>query len=174
MSLEWTREFSVGVPNVDAQHRMLVGFVADLDACMRRGDENQVFRETLATVIRYTRYHFGAEEKLMTAYAYPDLVKHAKEHQVLIRTLIDFKKKFEAGAVGFTTPIIPFLEQWLLDHILRTDKPMGGYISAPQAAAQAAKLGRQAPIEPATSHKAGGVRREGKRQGHPRTDPHCG
>lgn len=74
----------------------------------------------------------------MSANHYPDIAKHMKEHLILVRTLTDFKKKFEKGTVTFTPSIITFLEEWLTRHMIHMDKPMGKFVSSMAAARVAA------------------------------------
>ena len=91
------------------------------------------------------RSRLGFNLGLMAAHRYPDLVKHSKEHQVLVRTLADFRNKFEAGLVDFTSPVMPFLEDWFVDHMMRMDKPMGEFILAARAPKQKAARGIMVP-----------------------------
>lgn len=133
MSLEWKNEFSVNVPNVDNQHRKLIELLSNLDEAMKRGGEKQILDQTLAVVIRYTRYHFDTEERLMVATRYPGIANHTKEHEMLLRTIVEFERMHQRGAVEFTRSIMGFLEEWLVTHMLRIDKPMGEYLRTADA-----------------------------------------
>jgi hemerythrin-like metal-binding protein len=142
MSLEWKNEFSVNIPNVDNQHRKLIELISNLDETMRRGGEKQLLGQTLAVVIRYTRYHFDTEERLMAATAYPGIANHIEEHKVLLRTIVEFERLHERGAVEFTPSIMGFLEEWLVTHMLRLDKPMGEYLRAADAKSTSGEDGK--------------------------------
>ena len=76
----------------------------------------------LGSLIDYTKYHFGTEEKLMQAHSYQSYIIHKKAHDDLTRHAIDLQKKFEGGNLIITIEVMNFLKDWVSRHILSTDK----------------------------------------------------
>ncbi|MGO8678160.1 MAG: bacteriohemerythrin [Limisphaerales bacterium] len=130
MSLQWKDEFLVSVPQVDLQHRKLIEMIGDLEAAMRVGKGKEILGKTLAGVVEYTQYHFSTEERLMADNPYPEGARHKDEHRKLIKTVGDFRTQFDQGAVALTVPVMTFLQDWLVNHILHTDKAMGRHLTA--------------------------------------------
>ncbi len=75
MALEWTPDLSVGVEEIDEQHRELFRRAERLIATLRCGDRGEVL-PLLAYLDEYVAHHFSAEERLMREVRYPALEEH--------------------------------------------------------------------------------------------------
>ncbi|HUI25858.1 MAG TPA: chemotaxis protein, partial [Candidatus Kryptonia bacterium] len=53
---------------------------------------------------------------------YVDFDRHKQAHADLLRTVAEFKGKFDKGAVLLTLDVMNFLRDWLTNHILKADK----------------------------------------------------
>ena len=42
--------------------------------------------------------------------------------------MLDFQKQFDAGASELEIPLMEFLKDWLVDHILKTDKRYSAFL----------------------------------------------
>lgn len=81
-------------------------------------------REIITSLIDYTKYHFGREEKLMqVAVGYRDIEKHKREHAMFIEKVEKYVSAFCAGQ-EFSEDITVFLYSWLVNHINGTDKAL--------------------------------------------------
>lgn len=96
---------------------------------MRQGKGRDVMGRILAALIQYTQYHFGTEERLMLLKAYPDQRDHVEEHRKLTKTVVDFKTRFDQGSVALTVKVMTFLEEWLINHIQKSDKRLGAHLN---------------------------------------------
>ncbi len=61
---------------------------------------------------------------------YPALLAHKAEHKALVTQVLQFQKEFAAGAPGVAGMLMPFLQKWLHNHIMHTDKQYGPYLNA--------------------------------------------
>ena len=68
----WKEEYSVGHPEIDAQHLRLFQLADELHSAMTTGKGNAALNQTLASMIDYTKHHFSCEEQLMKKHFYPD------------------------------------------------------------------------------------------------------
>jgi len=129
-ALVWTDKFSVKIAEIDAQHKKLVGMVNQLSQAMRVGQGREALGVILKDLAEYTQTHFAYEEELMARHAYPNAATHRIEHQDLIRQVTDLRKRFDAGSVGLSIPVLNFLQDWLTSHILDTDKSYSSHLNA--------------------------------------------
>ena len=127
--MEWSPAFSVKVKKFDDQHKKLVDLVNQLHDAMRSGQGNAMLGVVLQQLITYTSSHFGDEEKLMAAHAYPDLAAHKAEHQKLVAQVLDLQKKFQAGSSMLTLTVMNFLKDWLINHIQGVDKKYSAFLN---------------------------------------------
>jgi len=112
----------LGIADVDLQHLKLVHLVNDLRDATSGGKGNETLDRALAALIQYTQIHFAAEERLLAANGFPDLDAHRAEHERLTVRLIDIRAKLHAGRLELTPPVMNFLDDWLVKHIVGTDK----------------------------------------------------
>ncbi len=127
--MTWNESLSVNVKEFDEQHKKLVGMLNDLHDAMKQGKGSDVTGQVLSGLIQYVASHFAAEEKLMQANAYPEYLKHKKEHDALTKQAVDLQKQFQEAKPVLTVELMKFLKDWLSNHILGTDKKYGPYFN---------------------------------------------
>jgi len=123
--ITWNSMLSVGVKEIDDQHKKLVEMANQLNDAMREGHGRDVLGKTLNELVHYTQYHFATEERLMDRHHYPESAAHKAQHADLVRSIAAFKAKFDQGDVALTSQIMNFLRDWLNSHIMKTDKQFG-------------------------------------------------
>ena len=128
----WSSQYSVNVPEIDAQHKQLFRMANELHAAMLEGAGQQILDDLLNKLVAYTRWHFAAEEGLMRAHNYPDYATHRAQHEQLTATVLQFRDDFEAGRRALSIPLMKFLKDWLTHHIMGMDRKLGPYVR-PQA-----------------------------------------
>src|SRR5208283_4127594 len=95
--MEWSDNLSVKVTQIDEQHKKLVGMLNDLHDAMKQGKGGEATGKILDGLIQYVATHFANEEKLMKDTAYPEYLKHKKEHDALTKQALDLQKQFQDG-----------------------------------------------------------------------------
>jgi len=123
--LAWSNLFSVGVKEIDDQHKKLVELANKLNDEIAAGRGKDVLGRILSDLISYTQYHFSTEEKLMAAHSYTQSDAHKEQHRQLVKAVADLKKKYDSGEATLTNEVMVFLRDWLTKHILNTDKAFG-------------------------------------------------
>lgn len=127
--MEWDDSYSVGVEEIDRQHRRLFELVNQLhDACATQCSEDQVMR-VVDEFSDYTRLHFATEEKYMDAYSYADHDRHVEEHMQCSLRAVEFFGKGIVGDDAVADEMLAFLRTWLHEHILGTDKGLGAFLN---------------------------------------------
>ncbi len=135
--ITWNDQLSVGINQIDEEHKKLVQLINGLHDHMLAGDAKEILGKVLDRIIQYTALHFGTEEKLMQQYAYPAAVAHFAEHKKLVNTALDLQKKFNAGSHAITMETMTFLRDWLQHHIRESDKALGRFLATKGEAAHA-------------------------------------
>lgn len=125
--LEWDESIALHLPDIDAQHQRLIGWINDLDDAVRRGDGANAVREVLWELIGYATEHFATEERLMVAYDFPGFTSHRQEHDHFVMRLQEIQSRFHDGETLSTTTL-QFLMDWLVNHIKGTDRLYGAFI----------------------------------------------
>ncbi len=166
---KWDDSYSVGIAQVDEQHKVLVDLVNRLDQAVSTGHDEAALRKILGELLDYTRYHFSTEENLMLSSGQNPLHyrKHKSEHDDFIQRVKEFSGQLRGSSTGLSEPLLDFLIKWLVDHILGSDKEMGRFLvgaqhSRPRFGAPAADLDesrrRAADLEAAERKLLGALR----------------
>ncbi len=120
--IEWRDEFSVGVEEIDAQHRQLIGLINELADAKGADGASDLVSDILSRLVDYVAYHFGNEEKYMVRFDYEDLVPHRQEHRAFIRKVQDLRRGYLEDRETLSDDLSAFLMEWLETHILGTDR----------------------------------------------------
>ena len=79
--VEWSDVLSVGIEEIDAQHKVLVDLVNEMHQAIHQRRGSDAVREILAQLADYTRIHFAVEESLMRILGYPGYDDHKAEQE---------------------------------------------------------------------------------------------
>ena len=123
--IPWRDEFSVGALSMDTQHKQLVALINRLHAALKRGEGSAATGEILKDLIRYTEYHFSAEEKLMEEVRFSGLDAQREAHAKLVARAADAQRRWAAGDGRVTQEVMDLVVNWLPQHIIKMDKQYG-------------------------------------------------
>jgi hemerythrin-like metal-binding protein len=132
----WKDEYSVGIPQVDKEHKRLIALINKLQDAMAGAQGKNVLGSVLDELVSYTFVHFNAEEALMQHYDFPGLVDHQLEHARLKTAALKLSEDFRSGSVTMTVQVMQFLKNWLQGHIMRRDQEYAKFIAASKMTAQ--------------------------------------
>ena len=127
--LVWDHVLSVGVDEVDDDHRKLVNLFNMLNHSVTEGNDPEYLAAILEELINCTAWHFSHEERLMLKHGYEGLAEHKEEHKELVKSAKELQQKILQAGNLVATEDIEFLERWLTEHILTTDMRMGSYLA---------------------------------------------
>lgn len=136
----WKDGFSVGIDQIDAQHKTLFGYIANLEKSVDNPDDRQRWSAIHYAIVQlrdYTRIHFSIEECLMEILGYPGRTDHVQEHGRFVSFLADLERRSITHNDITENEIVEFLRNWLLNHIAVSDQDYGRYFSRAKALAQA-------------------------------------
>ena len=128
--MTWNNSFSVGIDEMDIQHKKLFNLTNKLFEAMQSGKGKEILHGVLSELASYTRVHFEAEEQLMQKHNFPGLDEHKALHRQLLTKASDFINKFNSGDVRLSISLCDFLQDWLKIHISEQDKQYGKHIAS--------------------------------------------
>ncbi len=122
MKIEWSDELSVGIQEIDDQHRQLIALLNEFYIAVERGEREEGIRTLFEGVDNYTVFHFSEEEAFMERIGYPDLGPHRETHAMFRREYQAAMERHESGDRKAVRDLVAFLFSWLYTHINKTDK----------------------------------------------------
>jgi len=128
-AFRWSEKYSVNIASLDRQHQGLFDTINELKEALASGNGREALEGVLQRLVQYAATHFAAEEMLMEEYGFPGLATHRVEHQSFQRKVAKYVEDFRAGKTGTLVSLMMFLQGWLKEHILRTDKAYGEFLN---------------------------------------------
>jgi len=127
----WDEKYATGIQLIDSQHKELFSLTNELfHACLGEDDTlKEVFKETMERMVDYVRFHFGAEQELLQRLKYPDYHEHKKQHDILIRDILEAVNGYKKGEKFVPNQFVRTMRDWILSHIALTDKQYVLYIT---------------------------------------------
>ena len=130
MKLQWTQEFSVGVEEIDSQHKELFDRINNLDSAMKQGRAKEEVVRLIEFLNKYVIVHFGAEEKYMTDHGYAGYALHKTKHDWFKKEFSDIRTKLDSE--GITPDLIMLsnnlLITWFSSHVRSIDMMLGSFL----------------------------------------------
>jgi hemerythrin-like metal-binding protein len=118
----WSESHSVGIEQVDREHRELLELVNRLETVvvleMGKEEGEIIFQSIVNGALR----HFANEEKLLKHYLPARSDSHMKEHEDLRLAAARLQERVHTGNMKLNLDVVIFLNDWLERHIMETDK----------------------------------------------------
>ncbi len=129
MAIAWTPDLSVGIENIDEQHKIWFQKANELFEAGKQQKAKEYMNTMIDFLDEYTKKHFKDEEAYMNKIRYPEIDAQKRAHASFINDLAKLKKDFnEAG--GNILVILnanKMVINWLTNHIRNMDKKIGEY-----------------------------------------------
>ncbi|MCL1880922.1 MAG: bacteriohemerythrin [Oscillospiraceae bacterium] len=124
----WNEQYETGNELVDSEHKELFSLVRGVlqDS---EDEKREKIEESIDFLIKYTVLHFQHEEALMDECNYPESAEHKKLHDEFAKTAVSLKERFakKGDAVELGTQINTVVCEWLIKHVLNSDKKLATY-----------------------------------------------
>jgi hemerythrin len=130
MSVEWTKDLSTDIQEIDSQHKELFNRIDVLLDAWASGRSLAEVETILKFLEAYMVVHFKTEERYMTRYAYTNRTAHTAQHSVFVKSFEKLKKRyFQKGAdaelIADTNELIV---DWFRNHIRYVDRAFGMFV----------------------------------------------
>jgi hemerythrin-like metal-binding protein len=118
---EWGPQYSLGIKEIDEQHKQLVEIINELYHAFMKKELDDKLGQILDQLKDYTVYHFGTEEKYFNRYGYENKKQHVAQHKKYIAEIDKMVATYKEKPSAITYKLMNFLRSWLIEHIQGTD-----------------------------------------------------
>lgn len=129
---EWNDQLSVGVKEMDDQHKKLIAIINELHAAMAARRASEITTGIIKSLIDYTKTHFSQEERFLQGINYPSLAAQKTSHVRFVERINQFKADYEKNQSISAPEVMLFLKNWLTGHIQHDDKQYGKFVASTQ------------------------------------------
>ncbi len=127
----WKEEYSVHIPEIDAQHKELLKIgreLYDMFVLKQETDNFYAIMQVLSKLSEYTSYHFKYEEDLLMKSDYPAFDQHVLEHTYFVNKLLAvLHQDIDNRQILVTGDLLDFISNWITEHILGSDHKYKAY-----------------------------------------------
>ncbi len=133
--MQWTEDLSVGVEEIDDQHKELFRRINALVDAIRRGECKDVIDGVLKFLEDYAVVHFAEEEAHMVRHRYPEYTLHKAQHAIYLKALMDLKRqaaqpRAHGGSYELSVMTNQVVVDWIIAHIANVDKKLGEFLKS--------------------------------------------
>lgn len=130
--MPWSPALSIGVAQIDAQHKTLVEQADKLFDASKTNQGKERVGELLNFLEDYTKKHFADEEKYMLSIGYPGYSEQKAAHTEFIKQIAKLRGDYAASGGNLLVILNAnqLVVQWLTQHISNMDKKIGQFKKA--------------------------------------------
>ena len=105
--VQWGPELELGIPELDAQHRALVGLANRLFVELKKKRQGEEAMRAVAELFRYSATHFADEEAYFKPFGIPNIEEHRISHAAFMARASDFEERLSSGEPADTAELRP-------------------------------------------------------------------
>jgi hemerythrin-like metal-binding protein len=128
--VRWDSSWSVGVPELDEQHRAFVQVLDELHDVLMAGDFHEVLEardRALDGIERYVWTHFSTEEQYMAGIGYPGLDQHRQLHEQFTAQVKGYRAAIASGEQVLNSKLVKAMIEWVRDHLVGEDRKYAAF-----------------------------------------------
>jgi hemerythrin len=120
--LNWNEDLSVGIPEIDHDHKNFIRLVNDLNEAIADRMPLEEIRNRMLAILDDASLHFVHEEVLFRQWNYPLTDEHAQRHRDLIHQFHETMAALTPGSSEYTWIEAGLnIKNALIDHMLHED-----------------------------------------------------
>lgn len=121
--LEWDEKLSVGVHQLDAEHRGMIDRINEAHQALLDNRPKREIGTILEHLVQETKAHFRAEEIMLLHAEYPETEAHRKEHDALAEWAVLTQLEFEhAEKDGLSLEDLDKMKAVFIQHLMTSDQ----------------------------------------------------
>jgi len=124
----WNERLEVGHEAMDHDHHLQVGLVSAFVDAVEQG-RPWMARRLADQLLAYSVAHFGSEELLMEASAFPERDAHAREHGVFLEQMRELQRTFASGDEQLAASTALDLRSGLAAHMNDADRRLAAHVA---------------------------------------------
>jgi hemerythrin len=114
--IEWKDSFSVGIADVDYEHREMIDLINGMHERLTTGPDKLAVNDALGEIFQAISAHFALEERFMREHRYDQLAEHKGSHEQLLDEIRVIMDGYEANPEEASKELSKRLERWFIDH----------------------------------------------------------
>jgi hemerythrin-like metal-binding protein len=128
--IAWREEYSVGLPDVDHEHRMLIAMINEAAGSLRPEVPRARIVASLGEICARIAAHFALEEREMRSLGYAGLAEHKHDHERLLEDILDIMADVESARGYDPARLEQRLSDWFTDHFRTHDASLHHWLAA--------------------------------------------
>jgi len=129
--IEWQKDFSIGIPSIDHEHRELIELINALHAGLSGDATTEEISRFLGEVDTQIAAHFALEEWTMRELNYDRYAEHKADHEKLLEQIREIADAFDAGVyTDFSSQLADHLRSWFSEHFRTKDARLHHFVDA--------------------------------------------
>ncbi len=129
MPIAWDDSLSVGIPEIDLEHRTLMSIIHQLHETIKTdglaADQLAIIDKLLVAAQR----HFLTEDRWFQIHGFPEADHHNQQHQEFYKRVTEFRDMIELGTFDVGLKINLFVSEWLETHLRDEDQKYKRYLA---------------------------------------------
>jgi hemerythrin-like metal-binding protein len=132
MTIAWTAELETGLRQIDLQHQELVDLINEAALAHEQGRATEMLERILPKLSGYIIFHFSTEETLLASAGVTGVhaTAHRQMHHEFTDRIKQLKQASAEGNANALPELVEYLQRWLVNHIMVTDKELARLILA--------------------------------------------
>ncbi|MEI7843918.1 MAG: bacteriohemerythrin [Gallionellaceae bacterium] len=126
--MEWKNEYSLGIQEIDDQHKALLRSFNKIKEAIRTEQAWSGTHFSILELREHALSHFAVEEAMMRLFGYPETEAHRESHKLFLAKLEDISNSSIRKSAS--TKMLASLQEWLTNHIVESDKDYAQFILA--------------------------------------------
>lgn len=119
--IEWSDSFSVGVADIDHEHKSLIELINQLYASLGEGASAEDIEDFFGEIYAHISAHFALEEKIMREHNYHEYEAHKNEHERLLEDIRDMMDEYSHSTSIDEQNLSMRLKNWFGEHFKTMD-----------------------------------------------------
>ena len=129
--IAWSDSLSVGVPEMDEEHRKFIARVNDLNKAIIESEDKATVKRAMDLMLMEAAHHFWHEQELLARWKYPETATHVAKHAELTAQFERVMKEFAEADISFVWALKGLrLKQLLVEHLLKEDMKYRDFLLA--------------------------------------------
>lgn len=124
----WSSIFSIGVEQIDEQHRRMIAIANTLYEALTEHRGDATLGELFDELRDHIATHFASEEEYMERIGYPLLEVQRRQHQALADRAHELAEAHRLGQKRLSPEVMHLLRDWVTEHLLSDDRKIGEFV----------------------------------------------
>jgi hemerythrin len=130
MTMTWDESLSIGVTEIDDQHKRIFDNFNAFAAACKEGHGDEKLNDLFWFLSSYVATHFASEERLMQRIGFPGYGDHHQLHTAFVTEIDALMGRFaqEGPTAELVATASNLVKKWLTDHICAMDRTIGQFV----------------------------------------------